>query len=225
MTTRAQTGSLKPKAFNHTKHPPLPDPTPSELIEPTTFAQAHKITHWQQAMTNEFLALCRNKTWLLVPRPSNTNLVGCKWVYRIKKNADGTLQRYKARLVAKGFHQEEGVDYFDTFSPVVQPPTIRLVLSIALAYNWPLCQPDINNGDLHETIFMEQPRGFIDPAAPTHVCKLQKAPYGLKQTPRAWFNKLKQFFRGKPIPCLSIRYIVVCASSTQGYHLRSCLRG
>ncbi|KAJ0975586.1 hypothetical protein J5N97_017551 [Dioscorea zingiberensis] len=148
-------------------------------------------------MQAEYSALLRNNTWSLVPRPRDTNLVGCKWVYRIKRRADGSIERYKARLVAKGFHQEEGVDYFDTFSPVVKPTTVRLVLSLALSKGWSVRQLDINNaflnGELQETVFMEQPKGFVNSAFPLHVCKLHKALYGLKQAPRAWFNKLKNF--------------------------------
>lgn len=196
MTTRAQTNNLKPKTFNVIKHPVTP-PLTNPLSEPTTYHHASKHPCWQEAMQTEYSALIRNNTWSLVPRPHDTNLVGCKWVYRIKQHADGTIQRYKARLVAKGFQQEEGVDYFDTFSPVVKPTTVRLVLSLALSKGWPVKQLDINNaflnGDRQETVYMEQPKGFVNPQFPLHVCKLNKALYGLKQAPRAWFNKLKTF--------------------------------
>lgn len=148
-------------------------------------------------MQVEYDALLCNKTWRLVPRPPAGNIVGCKWVYRVKRLADDSLARYKARLVAKGFNQEEGVDFFDTFSPVVKPTTIRLVLSVALSQHWSIRQLDINNaflnGDLRETVYMDQPPGFVDPRFPDHVCLLQKALYGLKQAPRAWFTKLRLF--------------------------------
>ncbi|KAJ0960835.1 hypothetical protein J5N97_001284 [Dioscorea zingiberensis] len=197
MTTRARTQTLKPKSFHVTRHPITPDPTSSPLQEPTTYHQASKHSCWQQAMQVEYSVLLRNNTWSLVPRPRDTNLVGCKWVYKIKRRADGSIERYKARLVAKGFHQEEGVDYFDTFSPVVKQTTVRLVLSLAISKGWSVCQLDINNaflnGELQETVFMEQPKGFVNSAFPLHVCKLHKALYGLKQAPRAWFNKLKNF--------------------------------
>jgi hypothetical protein len=110
--------------------------------------------------------------------------VGCRWVYKLKRHSDGTIARYKARLVAKGYHQQQGLDYEETFSPVVKPATIRLVLSIAAQQSWPLRQLDVSNAFLHgffkETVYMEQPPGFIDSALPHHVCKLKKALYGLK---------------------------------------------
>ncbi|KAJ4758161.1 polyprotein [Rhynchospora pubera] len=168
--------------------------TASPNSDPTTFAQASKISHWRDAMSSEIAALHSNQTWQLVPPPMNQNVVGCKWIYKTKRHSDGTVARYKARLVAKGFTQEEGVDYFDTFSPVVRPTTIRIVLALAVTNRWPLRQLDVNNaflnGVLHETVYMQQPPGFVDVNHPSHVCLLHKSIYGLKQSPRAWFHTL-----------------------------------
>ena len=166
-------------------------------IEPSNTSQAFKDPNWRQAMSEEYDALVRNGTWELVSPDGITNLVGCRWVYRIKRNSDGSINRFKARLVAKGFHQRPGVDYHDTFSPVVKPTTVRLVLSLAISRGWSLKQLDINNaflqGSLSETVFMEQPPGFVDQDKPSFVCKLHKAIYGLKQAPRAWYYELRHF--------------------------------
>lgn len=144
-------------------------------------------------MKAEYDALMSNGTWSLVPLPSNRQVIGCKWVYRIKENPDGTVNRYKARLVAKGFHQQLGFDYTKTFSPVVKPVTVRILLILVVSNHWSLQQLDINNaflnGDLAEEVYMTQPPGFESTQSGL-VCKLHKALYGLKQAPRAWFEKL-----------------------------------
>jgi len=130
----------------------------------------------------------------LVSPPTHANIVGCRWIYKIKRKADGAIERYKARLVAKGFHQQEGVDFSETFNPVIKHVTIRLVISIAVTYQWPIKQLDVQNaflhGDLHEHVFMIQPQGYVHPQYPNHVCKLHKSLYGLRQAPRSWFFKL-----------------------------------
>ena len=145
-------------------------------------------------MEDEHDALQRNHTWSLVPRPPGTNLIGCKWIFKTKQKADGSIDKFKARLVARGFTQQYGIDYQDTFSPVVKPATVRLVLSIAVARDWHLRQIDISNAFLHgvldETAYMQQPPGFQDPRYPDYVCKLHKSIYGLKQSPRAWYSRL-----------------------------------
>lgn len=114
-----------------------------------------------------------------------------------KINPDGTEDKLKTCLVAKGNHQRPGIDYHETFSPVIKSPTIRLLLGQAAKYNWPVKQLDINNaylqGNLTDTVYMKQPRGFVDRDKPHHVCKLNKALYGLKQAPRAWYNELKNY--------------------------------
>ena len=150
---------------------------------------------WKQAMNDEFQALLRNQTWSLVPPSSVQSVVQCKWVFRTKLKVDGLLDKYKARLVAKGFQQTPGVDFSETFSPVVKASTICIVFTLAVSRGWDIQQIDINNvflnGDLHEEVFMSQPDGFVDQAKPTYVCKLHKALYGLKQAPRTWFEKLR----------------------------------
>ncbi|KAK0589247.1 hypothetical protein LWI29_011586 [Acer saccharum] len=109
------------------------------------------------------------------------------------------MARYKARLVAKGFNQRPGIDFTETYSPVVKSVTVRLILMFAVTNGWPLHQLDVNNaflqGSLTDDVYMEQPTGFVDPSVPHHVCKLQKAIYGLRQAPRAWFTELHTFLQ------------------------------
>ena len=181
MTTRAKAGIFKPKVYTASL---LPSSAKKALLDPK----------WLTAMQEEYHALIRNDTWTLMPLPPGRSAIGCKWVFRVKYNSDGTLNKYKARLVAKGFHQQEGFDFQETFSPVVRQQTIRIVLTIALSNKWHIRQIDFNNaflnGDLEESVFMTQPEGFIQ-GGPHLVCKLNKALYGLKQAPRAWFSKLQ----------------------------------
>ena len=117
------------------------------------------------------------------------NVVGCKWVYKAKLNLDGSLERLKARLVAKGFNQVDGVDFSETFSPVVKLASIRLSLTIAIVKGWEIHQLDVKNAFLHghlsQPVYMQQPPGYVDLKLPTHVCQLSCALYGLKQAPRA----------------------------------------
>ena len=95
--------------------------------------------------------------------------------------------------MAKGFHQQAGLDYDETFSPVIKPTTVCIILTLAGHFDWPLRQLDISNAFLHgylkEDVFMAQPQGFVDPSKPDYVCKLHKSLYGLKQAPRAWFER------------------------------------
>jgi len=131
----------------------------------------------------------------LVPFDGIQKLVDCKWVYKTKFKADGSILKHKARLVAKSFQQVTGVDYTETFSPVVKPTTIHIILRIAVTFNWDVKQLDVNNaflnGYLQEDVFMKQPEGFIDPQRPQHVCKVVKVIYRLKQAPHAWFDRLR----------------------------------
>ncbi|KAH9714143.1 reverse transcriptase Ty1/copia-type domain-containing protein [Citrus sinensis] len=146
-------------------------------------------------MVDEYNALMLNRTWTLIPNSQNHKLVGNRWVYKIKENHDGTINKYKARLVTKGFLQTPSVDFNETFSPVVKAATIRIILTLAVNSNWILRQVDINNaflnGDLTEEVYMPQPEGFENKSKPNYICKLNKALYGLRQAPRAWFDKLK----------------------------------
>jgi hypothetical protein len=159
---------------------------------PSTYRRALDDPMWCQAMEDEFQALTTNNTWTLVPRPPHANIVSGKWIFKQKFNFDGSLERYKARWVLRVFTQQPGIDFDETFSPVVKPATIRTVLSLALHQDWPIHQLDVNNAFLHgtltETVYCTQPAGFIDSTHPDHVCRLNKSLYGLKQAPRTWYN-------------------------------------
>jgi hypothetical protein len=171
------------------KHPLLTYTSVVLPPEPSTYRQAASQPEWVAAMTAEFQALLSNNTWSLCPRPSHQHVVRNKWVYKLKQKPDSSIDRYRARLVAKGFDQLSRIDYHDTFSPIIKPPTIRLLIALAVQFDWNITQLDVSNAFLHGYLD-EQPQGFLNPPFPTYVCKLHKALYGLKQAPRAWFTRL-----------------------------------
>ncbi|MCO5590783.1 hypothetical protein L7F22_044758 [Adiantum nelumboides] len=135
-------------------------------VEPTCFEEAAENDKWHKAMNEEMDALYDNETWDLVPLPKGKKPIGCRWVYKIKHNSDGSVSRYKARLVAKGYAQMYGIDYEETFAPVSKMATIRAVIAVAAAKVWILHQMDVKNaflhGDLQEKVYMEQPPGYHD---------------------------------------------------------------
>nr|KYP66503.1 Retrovirus-related Pol polyprotein from transposon TNT 1-94 [Cajanus cajan] len=195
ITTRSANGIFKPnpKYFSNFHTATTPNISPI----PKTPVSALHDQNWKNAMLDEFNALIDNKTWVLVPRPPNVNVIRSMWIFRHKHNADGSFERYKARLVGNGNTQQQGVDCDETFSPVVKPATIRTVLSIALSKSWPIHQMDVKNaflhGHLNETVYMHQPMGFRNKEYPDHVCLLQKSLYGLKQAPRAWYQRFAAY--------------------------------
>lgn len=152
MTTRGKSGITKPKAFTAAM---------DDDSEPVTVKEALVNSLWVQAMKKEIMALQGNGTWSLVPAPKDRKIIRCKWVYKIKRKSDGTVERFKARLVAQGNTEQEGIDYTETFSLVAKPVTIRVILCIALAKAWSVQQLDVNNaflnGDLTEKVYMRQP--------------------------------------------------------------------
>jgi hypothetical protein len=183
MVTRRAAGVLRPpdrlilSATYSSALPPVPTTVRGALADP----------QWRRAMEAEYEALQANHTWDLVPSPPGANVVTGKWIFKLKLHADGSLERYKACYVLWGFTQRPEVDYDETFSPVVKPATIRTVLTPALSRDWPVHQLDVTNAFLHgtltETVYCTQPVGFVDPAHPDLVCKLNKSLYGLKQAP------------------------------------------
>ena len=172
----------------------------SDVVIPRNINEALSTPQWKTAVLEEMKALEQNDTWRLVELPPNKKIIGCKWVFTVKYNASGTVERYKARLVAKGFTQTYGIDYTETFAPVAKLNTIRVLLSLAVNLDWELHQLDVKNaflnGELEEEVYMSQPPGFEDSPNTTKVCKLNKSLYGLKQSPRAWFNRFLKVIKG-----------------------------
>ncbi|CAJ2648276.1 unnamed protein product [Trifolium pratense] len=167
--------------------------------EPKNFREASESIYskdWLKAMNEEMLSLEKNQTWKLVPLPKNKRVVGSKWVFKRKEGIPGVeAPRYKARLVAKGFTQVEGVDYNEIFSPVVKHCSIRVLMAIVNMYDLELEQMDVKtaflHGELEETIYMQQPEGFVEDNS--KVCLLKKSLYGLKQSPRQWYRRFDDF--------------------------------
>ncbi|GJZ04322.1 ribonuclease H-like domain-containing protein [Tanacetum coccineum] len=160
--------------------------------EPRSFFEASQSPQWIDAMNLEMSALLENDTWELVELPFGRKALNSKWVWKLKFKSSGEIERYKARLVAMGCAQK-GVDYEETFSPVVKMVTVRCLINLAVNQSWPIYQLDINNaflyGDLDETVYMKPPQGFY-PGNDKLVCRLKKSIYGLKQSPRQWNAKL-----------------------------------
>ena len=157
------------------------------FLEPQSYKEACQDPHWIQAMDEELTALQKTSTWELVPLPAGKNLISCKWVFKVKTNSDGSLERYKARLVAKGFSQEYGIDYEENFATVAKMTTVRTLISVAVVRSWLLYQIDVKNvflnGYLTEEVCMRPPSGL--PHSSGQVCRLRCALYGLKQSSRA----------------------------------------
>ena len=148
---------------------------------------------WKEAINSEFESILQNHTWELVDLPPGCKSLGYKWIFKRKMKADGSIDKYKARLVIKGYRQREGLDYFDTYSPVTRINFIQMIIAVAALCNLEIHQMDVKtaflNGDLDEEIYMEQPEGFIAPGQEKKVCKLVKSLYGLKQAPKQWHEK------------------------------------
>lgn len=173
----------------------------SAHVEPESFQQTEKEYVWRKAMNDELEALKQNNTWTIVKLPPEKNCVGCRWTYKIKYNSDGFISKYKARLVAKGYTQKEGIDFYETFSPIAKMVTVKMLIALAASKNWFLNQLDVNNaflqGDLNKEIYMYLPQGLKiegehDTERKDLVCRLPKSIYGLKQASRQWHSKLSQ---------------------------------
>ena len=133
------------------------------LHEPHTYREANTNPLWPKAMIDELNALHKTHTWDMTTLPLGNSAIGCKWVYKIRTQADGSVERYKARLVTKGFTQEYGIDYEEAFTPVARLTSIQSLLAVVAVRHWPLLQMDVKNAflnsDFLEEVYMQPPSG------------------------------------------------------------------
>ncbi|RVW21903.1 Retrovirus-related Pol polyprotein from transposon TNT 1-94 [Vitis vinifera] len=162
-----------------------------DAFDPVTYQEAihcPQFISWKEAMDDEMNSMYMNGVWDLVELPHGCKPVGCKWVFKTKRDSSGKIERYKARLVVKGYSQREGIDFKETFSPVSTKDSFRVIMAIVAHFDLELHQMDVKtaflNGDLDEEVYMEQPIGFVEVGKEDLVCKLNKSIYGLKQASR-----------------------------------------
>ena len=186
--------------------------------EPATMQEALSSKYsaqWKAAADCEYQSLMENKTWELVELPTNRKTIGSKWVFKVKYGKHGEVDRFKGRLVAKGYSQKYGVDYDETFSPVLRFSSLRILLAYAVQKKMLVHQMDVTtaflNGDLEEEIYMEQPEGYVVSGKEHMVCKLKKSLYGLKQSPRCWNRAFREsmesqnFIQSQADPCIFVK--------------------
>ena len=186
------------------------------LDEPLSYEEAVNGEHgqeWMKAINEELRSLQHNNTWTMVPRRADMNVIGCKWVLKVKRDVNGEVARYKARLVSKGYKQEQGIDYNETFAPVLKYKSLRVILCLSSTPAFVVEQLDIKtaflNANVEEDIYVEAPEGVK--ADGNTVMKLNKAMYGIKQAPRAWNAHINAFLCElgfsalKKDPCIYIK--------------------
>jgi hypothetical protein len=168
-------------------------------VEPSSFEEVIDQQVWQDAMVEEYTSIMKNDVWDIVSRPEGKSVVSSRWLYKIKHVADGSIEKFKVRFVVRGFSQREGVDYEETFSPVTRYASIRVVISIASVMGWRIHQMDVKttflNGIIEEEVYIEKPQGFEVHGRESHVCRLKKALYRLKQAPRAWYSRIDGYLQ------------------------------
>lgn len=175
---------------------PVDLPTPLTYEDATNGEQAYQ---WNQAIQDHLQSLASNHTWSIIDKPKDVNLVSTKWVFKIKTLPNGQIDKYKARLCARGFSQQYGIDYFETFSPVVRMESLRVLLALAASHNLEVHQMDVVSayllGELEEDVYIDIPEGLSMPEG--KVLKLQKGLPGLKQSGNIWNKRITNFFRGE----------------------------
>ncbi|KAL0382894.1 UNVERIFIED_CONTAM: Retrovirus-related Pol polyprotein from transposon TNT 1-94 [Sesamum calycinum] len=173
--------------------------------DPINFHQAMECSNsqkWIDAMNEEIKSMKDNDVWELVQSPEDTKPIGCKWIFKTKRDSKGNVERYKARLIAKGYTQKEGIDYKETFSPVSSKDSLRIIMALVAHFDLELHQMDVKtaslNGDIDEMIYMMQSENFVSGDPKNMVCRLKKSIYGLKQASRQWYFKFHQGCCMKP---------------------------
>ncbi|XP_022570911.2 uncharacterized protein LOC106407057 [Brassica napus] len=164
--------------------------------EPWDFESAMEEKVWRDACEEEIKSIVKNKTWDLVDLPPGAKPIGLKWIFKIKRNADGSINKHKSRLVAKGYIQRHGIDFDEVFAPVARIETVRFIIALAASKGWEIHHLDVKtaflHGELKEEVYVKQPEGFEVEGEEYKVYKLNKALYGLRQAPRAWNAKLNK---------------------------------
>jgi hypothetical protein len=167
--------------------------------EPSSFEEAEKLQVWKDAMLEEYRSIIKNNVWDIVPRPKDKSVVSSKWIYKIKHAADGSVENFKSIFVARGFTQKEGIDCEENISLVARYTSIRTIISLASVLGWKQHHMDVKttflNGKIEHEVFVEQPNGFVLHNKDTHVYKLRKALYDLKQAPRVWYDMIDGFLK------------------------------
>nr|GEV97247.1 retrotransposon protein, putative, Ty1-copia subclass [Tanacetum cinerariifolium] len=166
-------------------------------MEPKNVKKAMTDPAWMDSMQEDLLQFKRLDVWVLAPTPNNISPITLKWLFKNKHDEEQTVIRNKSRLVVRGYHQEEGIDFEESFASVARMEAIRIFLAYAAQKSFMVFQMDVKtvflHGSLKEDVYVCQPEGFIDADHPSHVYKLKKALYGLKQAPRAWYGELSTF--------------------------------
>ena len=165
-------------------------------VNPTTYSEAlnsDKVNEWLIAMGDEMQSMSDNDVWELVDLPKVYKPIGCKWVFKTKRDNKGNVERYKTRLVAKEYTHREGIDFIETFSPISTKDSFRLIMALVAHFDLELHQMDVKktflNSDLSEEVYMLQPKGFKANGKENKVCKFKRSIYGIKQASRQWYLK------------------------------------
>ena len=169
------------------------------VTEPSSFQEVVQEPTWVDSMV-EYDSIFKNSTWEIFPRPVDKSIVGSRWIYKVKQAFDGSFEKYMARFVAWGFSQIELINYEETFAPVARYSFIRTILALSAQMGWCIHKMDAKtvflNGIIEEEVYIEQPEWFEIFSSESHVCRLKRALYGMRQAPHAWYTQIDSYFTG-----------------------------